>query len=309
MHYDEEIEHVIDYIENNINNVDIAVIAKLTGIPAGLYQRIFSYLCGVSISEYIRKRRLTQAACKILQDSGTIIDIAMEYNYDSHSAFTRAVKEQFGVPPSLLTKEIFKTRAYKRSSCLEYNETYYVMKGRKVMAELVKIEYVNMEERMLIGISKSDLGVSEHELWNVYFNHGYSKILEELVDYQCDDIIEDYIGIGYSSNFKDDISLGNEYIVGAYFKPGTPVPENMISKIIPKATIAKAQVKGKNINDIIYNSYLLINDMVQKNGYILDYNNFYWSEVYTCERYGNLANDGENELILDWYIPCLKDKI
>lgn len=302
----EDIKLVIDYIEDDINNVNIANISKLTGIPSGLYQRIFSYICGISIPEYARRRRLTEAACKILQNSGSIIDIAIEFGYDSHSAFTRAFKEQFGVPPISLTYEVFKERAYRRFSFLEDNETYYVIKGRRIMAELVKIEYEEMDERMLIGISKSDTGVVEHELWGVYFEGGYSRKLGELTDYQCDDMTEEYIGIGYASDFKDEKSLGNEYIIGAYFKLGTPVPENMISKIIPQGTIVKAQVKGKNIDDIIYNSYILISDMVQKNGYKLDYDNFYWSEVYTCERYCNPANNGADELILDWYMPCIK---
>jgi len=232
----------------------------------------------------------------------------MEGGYDSHSAFTRAFKEQFGVPPTNLTYEIFKTRAYKCFSFQEDNETYFVMKGRRIMAELVKIEYAEMDERMLIGISKSAIGVGGHELWGVYFEDGYSKKLGELKDYQCDDMTEDYIGLGYASDFKDENSLGNEYIVGGYFKLGTPVPENMISKIIPKGIFVKAQVKGKNLDDIINNSYILISDMVQKNGYKLDYDNFYWTEVYTFERYCNPAENGAEELILDWYMPCIKEK-
>jgi AraC family transcriptional regulator len=305
----DDIKLVVDYIENDINNVDMASISKLTGIPGGLYQRIFSYICGISIPEYARRRRLTEAACKILKNSGSIIDIAIEFGYDSHSAFTRAFKEQFGVPPISLTYEIFKEREYRRFSFQEDNDTYYVMKGRRIMAELVKIEYEEMNERMLIGISKTDIGVAEHKLWGVYFEGGYSGKLGELVDYLCEDMTEEYIGIGYATDFKDEKSLGNEYIVGAYFKPGTPVPENMVSKIIPKGTIVKAQVKGKNLNDIINNAYILISDMVHKNGYQLDYDNFYWSEVYTSERYGNPANNGAEELILDWYMPCKKEPL
>lgn len=53
---------------------------------------------------------------------------------------------------------------------------------------------------------------------------------------------------------------------------------------------------------LLNNSYVLINDMVQKNGYKLDYNNFYWLEVYTYERYCKPADSGKNELILDWHI-------
>lgn len=304
----EEFELVIDYIENNLNNVDIAIISKLTGIPEGLYQRIFSYICGVSISEYIRKRRLTEAACEILQNSESIIDIAMSYGYESHSGFTRAFKDQFGVPPTSLTSDILKACSYRRFSFQKDNDTYYVMKGRRIMADLVKIEYVEMEERKLIGISKSVTGLGGPELWDMYFGGGFSEKLGLLEDCQCEDMTEDYIGLGYATDFRDDKSLGNEYIVGRYFKPETSVPENMISIMIPKGIVANAQIRGKNLDDIINNSYILINDMVQKNGYRIDYNNFYWSEVYTYKRYCNPANSGAEELILDWYMPCIKEK-
>jgi AraC family transcriptional regulator len=302
----EEIELVIDYMEKNIDDVNMTNISRLTGTPSGLYQRIFSYVCGVSVAEYVRKRRITEAASKLLHGGSSVIDIAMEYGYASHSAFTRAFKEHFGVPPTSITSEIYRAQAYQRFSFQEEDETYYVMKGRRIMADIIKIEYVESDERLLIGISKSRTGLGGQELWKEYFEGGYSEKLGELEDYQCDDMSEDYIGLGYATDFQDDKSLGNEYIVGRYFRLGTEVPDNMIGRIIPKGTIVKAQIRGKTLDDIINHSYVLINDMVQKNGFQIDYQNFYWSEVYTLERYCKPFEDGKDELILDWYMPCMK---
>jgi SAM-dependent methyltransferase len=180
------------------------------------------------------------------------------------------------------------------------------MKGRRIMADIVKIEYVEMEERLLIGIAKAE-GMDAPMLWGKYFEGGYSEKLGELLEYQCEDITEDYIGIGYATDFKDDKSLGNEYIIGRYFNLGTPVPDYMTSRTIPKGIIAKAQVRGKNLDDIINNAYMLINDMVKRNGYSIDYRHFYWSEVYTYERYCIPADKGQGEIILDWYMPCIKE--
>jgi AraC family transcriptional regulator len=293
-------------MEKNIDDVNMTNISRLTGIPSGLYQRIFSYVCGVSVSEYVRKRRITEAASKLLYGGSSVIDIALEYGYASHSAFTRAFKEQFGVPPTGITSEIYRAQAFRRFSFQEEDETYYVMKGRRIMADIVKIEYVETDERLLIGISKSKTGLGGHELWKEYFEGGYSEKLGDLEDYQCDDMNEDYIGLGYATDFQDDKSLGNEYIVGRYFRLGTKVPENMIGRIIPEGTIVKAQIRGKTLDDIINHSYVLINDMVQKNGYRMDYQNFYWSEVYTSERYCKPFGDGKDGLILDWYMPCMR---
>ncbi|MDF2905234.1 MAG: helix-turn-helix domain protein [Herbinix sp.] len=306
MNYYEEIELVIDYIEKNINDVSMTDISRITGIPSGLYQRIFSYVCGVSISEYVRKRKITESAFKMLESRDGVIDIAIEYGYTSHSAFTRAFKEEFGVPPTGITSNILNNQSYRRFSFQDVDETYYVMKGRRIMADIVKIEYVEIEERLLIGIAKSKTGLGGHDLWKKYFESGFSEKLRELEEYQCDDMIEDYIGLGYATDFQDEKSLGNEYIVGRYFKLGTQVPENMISRIIPEGYVVKAQIRGKTLDDIINHSYILINDMVQKNGYRLDYHNFYWSEVYNYERYIKPSESGKGDLILDWYMPCMK---
>jgi AraC family transcriptional regulator len=105
-----------------------------------------------------------------------VITVAMEYGYESHAAFTRAFKEQFGVPPISLTDEIFKTKSFTRFSFQEENEPYMIMKGRRIMAELVKIEYVEMEERLLIGISKTDYGVDAPGLWKIYFEESFQIV-------------------------------------------------------------------------------------------------------------------------------------
>lgn|GEM_PF-1444390 len=63
-------------------------------------QRGYSFLAGVPVGEYIRRRRLTLAAQDIRAGSERLIDIALRYGYDSQAAFARAFKQVFGVTPS-----------------------------------------------------------------------------------------------------------------------------------------------------------------------------------------------------------------
>ena len=88
-------QKVIDLLEEDIKNVDYSKIAKLTGIPIGLYQRIFTYICNISLSSYVRRRRLTLSAEMLLRKEESITQVAMEWGYENSSAFTRAFKEQF----------------------------------------------------------------------------------------------------------------------------------------------------------------------------------------------------------------------
>lgn len=301
----EETELVIEYLEQNLQAPDEKVIAKITGIPNGLYQRFFTYMCGVSMKEYVRKRRLTMAAKELLTRNQNVLDVALSYGYDSHAAFTRAIKEQFQVPPIALTEEIFQRNAYSKYTFHEL-ETYYVLKGRKIMAELVKIEYEENEECLMIGVSSKEKHAKGRALWDVYFQ-GYDKKLYDLREHQMSGM-DQCIGIGLLGEFEE----GNEedpsklYVVGKYFQPGTPVPDGMIGVVVPKGTIVKAQVKGKCFEDIINNGHILIQDMVARNGYQLDYRSFYVSEVYTIKDFCEPSEKGAEYIALDYYMPCVK---
>lgn len=297
-------QQVIDLIESDLMNVDTGRIARLTGIPIGLYQRIFAYICNISISGYIRRRKLTVAAERLLVKENNITAIAMECGYDSCSAFSRAFKEQFLVPPALITCKHYEEKAFLPLALVD-DDSYYVLKGRRVMAELVKIDYEETEDVLLIGIDSREHGVTTDLLWDVFWKGGYDQKLYELRDSWVG--MEDCIGLGYMTGFTDETGLGSVYLIGKYCRPGTPVPAGMTGRMITGTTIAKAQIKAANLDDIIQNAYLLIADMVPRNGYTLRYQDFYWSEVYTISRYCNAAKSGAEQVILDFYMPCIRN--
>ncbi|GHV08595.1 AraC family transcriptional regulator [Clostridia bacterium] len=91
----------IDYLESNlVEEVKLEEAARLCACSVDGFSRTFSYLSGVSITEYIRKRRLTQAAIELQGSNCKVIDVAMKYGYNSSDAFSRAFVRQHGVTPS-----------------------------------------------------------------------------------------------------------------------------------------------------------------------------------------------------------------
>lgn len=294
-------QQVIDLLEKDIMNVDYEKVTKLTGIPLGLYQRIFIYICNISMAGYVRKRKLTIAAENLLTGSQSVTEMAVECGYESSSAFSRAFKEQFSVPPALVTYEIYKANGFFPLSFTD-NDTYFVLKGKRIMAELVKLEYEDTEDMLLIGISNKDYGVTTHQLWSVFWEKGFDKKLYELKEYQLG--MDDCIGLGYMTDFSSDTGLGDTYMVGKYFKIETPIPEGMTGRVIKGGTIANAQIGAKNLDDIIANAYILISSFVQKNGYTLAYDDFYWLEFYTVSRFCEPLENGAEQVILDWQMPC-----
>lgn len=93
---------VIMYLEKIIADgcdIDYNEISKIAMSPASLFQRIFIFATGISISDYVRKRRLTIAGYELKYDDISVLDIAIKYGFQSHSAFTPALKEHHGITP------------------------------------------------------------------------------------------------------------------------------------------------------------------------------------------------------------------
>ncbi|WP_234340247.1 helix-turn-helix domain-containing protein [Gorillibacterium timonense] len=296
-------QQVIDMLEADMMNVDYEQIEKQTGIPLGLYQRIFSYICEISLAGYVRRRKLTLSAELLLSGRKKVTEVAMECGYESSSSFSRAFKEQFSVPPALLTYAIYQDNAFPPLSITD-KDTYYVRNGRRMMAEMVKLDYEHTEDRLLIGIRNKDYGVTTNQLWDVFFERGFDIKLARLEEHQIG--MEDCIGLGYMTDFADDSGLGDTYMVGKTCKVGTPVPEGMTGILIPGGTIAKAQIAASNLDDLISSAYPLISSMVQINGYTLKYDPFYWLEVYTVSGFCEPLESGAEQVSLDWQMPCRK---
>lgn len=94
------IHRALDYIENNLDNeIDLSYAAKLAFCSLNDFSNMFSVATGISLSEYIRRRRLSLAALEIQNTDVKVIDIALKYGYSSPTAFTRAFQKQHRVSP------------------------------------------------------------------------------------------------------------------------------------------------------------------------------------------------------------------
>ncbi|MBQ9384375.1 MAG: AraC family transcriptional regulator [Ruminiclostridium sp.] len=91
----------IEYIEQNLSEtLDIGDIAAKAALSPFYYQRIFGALCGLTVGEYIRARRMTLAAQELARSDEKVIDIAVKYGYDSPDSFAKAFQRFHGITPS-----------------------------------------------------------------------------------------------------------------------------------------------------------------------------------------------------------------
>lgn len=102
----QKIEDVIDIIEDNIlEDIDCNDLAAKMNLSVYEFRRIFAFIVGCPISEYIRRRRLSLAACEILNcEDIDMRTMSEKYGYSTQSAFIKAFGEQHGVPPTAYLK-------------------------------------------------------------------------------------------------------------------------------------------------------------------------------------------------------------
>lgn len=102
----QKIEEVIEYIEQNITaDIDCNDLSGRMNLSVYEFRRIFSFIVGCPISEYIRKRRLSLAACEIMSGRNTnMLSISEKYGYNSQAAFIKAFGEQHGISPTMCLK-------------------------------------------------------------------------------------------------------------------------------------------------------------------------------------------------------------
>ena len=95
------IQKAINYIEDHITEeLDYEAIAKESFSSAFHFQRVFSILCGYTLGEYIRNRRLTLAGAELQTKREKVINVAFKYGYDSPESFAKAFQKFHGITPT-----------------------------------------------------------------------------------------------------------------------------------------------------------------------------------------------------------------
>ena len=96
----EQIQEAIDFAEANLfEEPKLSSAADAACMSERSFHRYFPALTGYSFGEYVRKRRLSEALELLLRSDASVLEVALDAGYDSHEAFTRAFKREFGAPP------------------------------------------------------------------------------------------------------------------------------------------------------------------------------------------------------------------
>lgn len=144
MEWIERLNRAMDYMEEHLTDeIDLAKLGQIACCSSYHFQRMFSYMAGVPLSEYIRRRKMSLAAVDLQGKDMKIIDVAEKYGYQSPTAFNRAFQSVHGIAPSAVKSEGVAVKSFPR---IQFKIT---VKG----AEEMKYRIETKEAFRIVGVS------------------------------------------------------------------------------------------------------------------------------------------------------------
>lgn len=113
MEWVEKLNQSMDYIEENLTKeLDYEQLGRVACCSSYHFQRMFTYMAGMTLSEYVRRRKMSLAAEDLLSGDEKIIDLALKYGYASPTAFTRAFESIHGASPTAVRSERLSVKTF-----------------------------------------------------------------------------------------------------------------------------------------------------------------------------------------------------
>lgn len=132
------LNEITKYIDDNLDNeISYESLASFLGVNVYTMKRLFTMISGISLSEYIRKRRLSNAGYDLYK-GGKIIDIALKYQYNNPTSFSRSFEKFHGIKPSIINKKT-KLKNFPR---IIFNENINIT--TELDYEIITLEEINL---------------------------------------------------------------------------------------------------------------------------------------------------------------------
>ncbi len=149
-------EYIEEHLEEKILYNDLA---KIMGVNASTMKKVFVLLTNLSVSEYIRKRRLSQAGFDFYSKKTKVIDVAIKYQYESATSFSRAFTSFHGIKPS----KVDKNSQLKHFPRISFNEEILMFKD-------IEYSIVTLDELVLYGkgisVNNDNIGMIAPKFFN-----------------------------------------------------------------------------------------------------------------------------------------------
>lgn len=238
----EAIGGAVRYIEDHITeDLGVEQVAAYVNISPFYFQKGFSMLCGFSLAEYIRNRRLALAGSELVTGDGKVIDIALKYGYDSPDSFTKAFTRFHGVTP---------TQARKGQTFLK---SFAPLKIKLSLEGGCLMDY-RIEKKEAFSVianaktfSYEGAQTAVPQFWQENLEKGKNRPV---------------MGV-YGINIDEEMGQDTfEYLIADPYEPWKEVPEGLVVKMIPEFVWAVFPCRGampnalQGVNTKIFSEWL-----------------------------------------------------
>lgn len=281
MEWIDRLNQAIDYIESHIaEDVSYEQAARVACCSTYHFQRMFSYLAGVPLSEYIRRRRMSLAAVDLRSGGEKIIDVALKYGYASPTAFNRAFQSVHGLSPSAVRKGGVSVKSYPPIRFI------ITIKGAEEMNYRIEehgpIRIVGVSQRLHSDLEQNFTTVPQ--MWQKAVMDGTIPRLAAVMDGQPMGLLG-VSACGTEEQWRYFIAVASS----------APLTEGLEEYLIPACTWAVFPGSGTNL-DIQSLEQRIITEWLPTSGY--EYANAPDVEVY--------INPDPNNAQFEVWIPVVK---
>lgn len=235
-----DINNAIEYIEDNLgSNISIDEIAKVAFTSRYHFQRMFHALTGVTLTEYIRNRRLTLAGEELSSKDVKIIDVAAKYGYESPDAFTKAFQRLHGSTPGVVKKGNTRLKSFPKLSFQISIKGECEINYRIVKQDEFKFFGVDFLTTLIDNALYKEIPEFCDKIWE----DGTHLKINEFLGYSKMNML---YGIHY--DFKEDGS--RKYMMG-WKVPDKDITNEYKIVNIPSCTWAVFDGRGDNLNTLV----------------------------------------------------------
>ncbi|WNB91104.1 AraC family transcriptional regulator [Bacillus sp. NEB1478] len=294
MNYEVCIQKTLDYIEENLHErITLEELAELACFSPFHYHRVFHFLVGETVMEYVRKRRLTHAAQRLLNSDDKVIDIALDLGFHYHESFNRAFKKFFGVSP----------REYRDTNVIAkfLHQKAYLNMNRLTGGLTLEMKLVTKPAFNIMGyeLKTSNIdGENNREIpkfWQHYLQNNLGANIPNPLNKN------EELGLCTDYNTKTGEFV---YMIGMEVAEGSSVPEGMTYRSFPEmeyAVFTTPQAREEDFPSSIQSTWVeIFSKWFPDSGY--EHDGTIEFELYDERCYG------KEEKQIDIYIPVKKQE-
>lgn len=297
MNYNDAIALCIDYIEKNIKNeLSPELIANECGYSTFHFSRVFNINKGITLMEYVKKRRLSLAAEDLFDDK-KIIEIALEYGFQTHNGFSKAFKKEFGFSPTQYLKRM--DRNLEKELILKFGGDF--MKPTIIEKPTFKVAGYGIKTNITNGNYTKDVA----SFWINYDGENLESKMYQILN------PPKHGEVGLCIPSSEDNGEAT-YMLGVIVNDFNDATDDMIIVEVPEATYAvfttppvntSTEIENNEFANVIKQTWKYIfEEWFKDSGYVFDETKLDF-EYYDERCHPTIGT------VMDIYVPVLKKRV